>query len=249
MFELNGYAAIVTGGARGIGRAIAVALADAGADVLITYKGNTAAADAVAAEITAKGRKAVAMQADAADPDAAVAVVSRAMESFGKVDLLVNNAGITRDTLILRMTPEQWREVIDTNLSGAFYMTKAAVKEMLRAKSGRIVNITSVSGQAGNAGQANYSSAKAGMIGLTKATAREVASRGITVNAVAPGFIVTELTADLPEAIKEGVKTATPLGRFGEPNEIAAAVIYLASREASYVTGQVLGVDGGLVMM
>jgi 3-oxoacyl-[acyl-carrier protein] reductase len=249
MFELSGYAAIVTGGARGIGRAIAVALADAGADVLITYKGNTAAADAVVAEITAKGRKAVALQADAADPDAAVAVVAKAMESFGKVDLLVNNAGITRDTLILRMTPGQWREVIDTNLSGAFYMTKAAVKEMLRAKSGRIVNITSVSGQAGNAGQANYSSAKAGMIGLTKATAREVASRGITVNAVAPGFIVTELTADLPEAIKEGVKAQTPLGRFGEPNEIAAAVIYLASREASYVTGQVLGVDGGLVMM
>jgi 3-oxoacyl-[acyl-carrier protein] reductase len=249
MFELNGYAAIVTGGARGIGRAIAVALADAGADVLITYKGNTAAADAVVAEIIAKGRKAIAMQADAADPDAAVAVVAKAMEAFGKVDLLVNNAGITRDTLILRMTPEQWPEVIDTNLSGAFYMTKAAVKEMLRAKSGRIVNITSVSGQAGNAGQANYSSAKAGMIGLTKATAREVASRGITVNAVAPGFIVTELTADLPEAIKEGVKSATPLGRFGEPNEIAAAVIYLASREASYVTGQVLGVDGGLVMM
>ncbi|MCX5978846.1 MAG: 3-oxoacyl-ACP reductase FabG [Chloroflexi bacterium] len=219
MFELNGYAAIVTGGARGIGRAIAIALADAGSDVLITYKGNTAAADAVVAEITAKGRKAAAMQADAADPDSAVAVVAKAMESFGKVDLLVNNAGITRDTLILRMTPEQWREVIDTNLSGAFYMTKAAVREMLRAKSGRIVNITSVS------------------------------SRGITVNAVAPGFIVTELTADLPEAIKEGVKTATPLGRFGEPHEIAAAVIYLASREASYVTGQVLGVDGGLVMM
>ena len=178
MFELKGYAAIVTGGARGIGRAIALSLADAGADVLITYKGNTAAADAVVAEIAAKGRKAIAMQADAADPDSAVAVVAKAMESFGKVDLLVNNAGITRDTLILRMTPEQWREVIDTNLSGAFYMTKAAVREMLRAKSGRIVNITSVSGQAGNAGQANYSSAKAGMIGLTKATAREVASRG-----------------------------------------------------------------------
>ena len=176
-------------------------------------------------------------------------VVAKAIETFGKVDLLVNNAGITRDTLILRMTPEQWREVIDTNLSGAFYMTKAAVKEMLRAKSGRIVNITSVSGQAGNAGQANYSSAKAGMIGLTKATAREVASRGITVNAVAPGFIVTELTADLPEAIKEGVKAQTPLGRFGEPEEIAAAVVFLASKEAGYITGQVLGVDGGLVMM
>ena len=249
MFELNGYSAIVTGGARGIGRAIALALADAGADVLITYKGNTAAADAVVAEIAAKGRKGIALQADAADPDAAVAVVAKAIEAFGKVDLLVNNAGITRDTLILRMTPEQWHEVIDTNLSGAFYMTKAAVKEMLRAKSGRIINITSVSGQAGNAGQANYSSAKAGMIGLTKATAREVASRGITVNAVAPGFITTELTADLPDAIKDGVKAQTPLGRFGEPHEIAAAVIYLASREASYVTGQVLGVDGGLVMM
>ena len=223
--------------------------AEAGADVLITYKGNAAAADAVVAEIAAKGRTGVSLKADAADPDSAAAVVAQAMERFGKVDLLVNNAGITRDTLIMRMTAEQWREVLDTNLSGAFYMTKAVVKEMLRAKSGRIINITSVSGQAGNAGQANYSSAKAGMIGLTKATAREVASRGITVNAVAPGFITTELTADLPDAIKEGVKAQTPLGRFGEPQEIAAAVVYLASREASYVTGQVLGVDGGLVMM
>ena len=249
MFDLTGNAAIVTGGARGIGRAIAVALAEAGADVLITYKGNAAAADAVVAEIAAKGRTGVSLKADAADPDSAAAVVAQAMERFGKVDLLVNNAGITRDTLIMRMTAEQWREVLDTNLSGAFYMTKAVVKEMLRAKSGRIINITSVSGQAGNAGQANYSSAKAGMIGLTKATAREVASRGITVNAVAPGFITTELTADLPDAIKEGVKAQTPLGRFGEPQEIAAAVVYLASREASYVTGQVLGVDGGLVMM
>ncbi|MGI9096443.1 MAG: 3-oxoacyl-[acyl-carrier-protein] reductase [Candidatus Limnocylindrus sp.] len=249
MFDLTGQSAIVTGGARGIGRAIAVALATAGADVLITYKGNAAAAESAIAAIAATGRKGIALQADAADPDAAATVVARAMQEFGKVDLLVNNAGITRDTLILRMTPEQWREVLDTNLSGAFYMTKAAVKEMLRAKSGRIVNITSVSGQAGNAGQANYSSAKAGMIGLTKATAREVASRGITVNAVAPGFIVTELTADLPEAIKEGVKAQTPLGRFGEPEEIAAAVVFLASKEAGYVTGQVLGVDGGLVMM
>jgi 3-oxoacyl-[acyl-carrier protein] reductase len=249
MFDLTGNAAIVTGGARGIGRAIALALAEAGADVLITYKGNAAAADAVVAEIAAKGRTGVSLKADAADPDSAAAVVAQAMERFGKVDLLVNNAGITRDTLIMRMSAEQWREVLDTNLSGAFYMTKAVVKEMLRAKSGRIINITSVSGQAGNAGQANYSSAKAGMIGLTKATAREVASRGITVNAVAPGFITTELTADLPDAIKEGVKAQTPLGRFGEPQEIAAAVVYLASREASYVTGQVLGVDGGLVMM
>ena len=249
MFDLTGNAAIVTGGARGIGRAIALALAEAGADVLITYKGNAAAADAVVAEIAAKGRTGVSLKADAAESGSAAAVVAQAMERFGKVDLLVNNAGITRDTLIMRMTAEQWREVLDTNLSGAFYMTKAVVKEMLRAKSGRIINITSVSGQAGNAGQANYSSAKAGMIGLTKATAREVASRGITVNAVAPGFITTELTADLPDAIKEGVKAQTPLGRFGEPQEIAAAVVYLASREASYVTGQVLGVDGGLVMM
>ena len=173
MFDLTGNAAIVTGGARGIGRAIALALAEAGADVLITYKGNAAAADAVVAEIAAKGRTGVSLKADAADPDSAAAVVAQAMERFGKVDLLVNNAGITRDTLIMRMTAEQWREVLDTNLSGAFYMTRAVVKEMLRAKSGRIINITSVSGQAGNAGQANYSSAKAGMIGLTKATARE----------------------------------------------------------------------------
>jgi 3-oxoacyl-[acyl-carrier protein] reductase len=201
------------------------------------------------AELEALGRKAVAIQGDVREPESADAVVKAALAAFGKVDILVNNAGITRDDLIMRMSVDAWRDVLETNLFGAFYMTKAVMRPMLKARSGRIVNITSVSGQAGNAGQANYSSAKAGLIGLTKATAREVASRGITANAVAPGFVLTELTEALPENIQAGIRGATPLGRFGTPEEIAAAVAFLASDEASYITGHVLAVDGGLVMM
>ena len=173
----------------------------------------------------------------------------RVVEAFGKIDILVNNAGVTRDDLIMRMTEEAWREVLETNLFGAFFMTKAVTRPMLKAKGGRIINITSVSGQAGQMGQANYSSAKAGLIGLTKATARELASRTITVNAVAPGFVLTELTQDLPDALKDEIVARTPLGRFGETEEIAAAVAFLASDEAAFITGQVLAVDGGLVMM
>jgi 3-oxoacyl-[acyl-carrier protein] reductase len=176
-------------------------------------------------------------------------VVKGVLEAFGKIDILVNNAGVTRDDLIMRMSIEAWREVLETNLFGAFYMIKAVTRPMLKARSGRIINITSVSGQAGQMGQANYSAAKAGLIGLTKATARELASRSITVNAVAPGFVLTELTQDLPDALKDEITARTPLGRFGETTEIANAVAFLASDEAAYITGQILAVDGGLVMM
>ena len=249
MIDLTGRSAIVTGGSRGIGRAIALKLAGQGADVAISYQGNAAAAHETAAAIEALGRKAVAIQADARDQERAEALVKGALEAFGKVDILVNNAGITRDDLIMRMKPDDWRDVLETNLFGAFYATKAVTRPMLKAKGGRIVNITSVSGQAGQMGQANYSSAKAGLIGLTKATARELASRGITCNAVAPGFVLTELTESLPEALQKEITDRTPLGRFGTTEEIANAVAFLVSDEAGYITGQVLAVDGGLVMM
>ncbi|CAN5534540.1 3-oxoacyl-[acyl-carrier-protein] reductase [soil metagenome] len=249
MIDLSGKAAIVTGGSRGIGRAIVLRLAEQGADVCFSYKGNVAAAEEVVGEVARHGQKAVAHQADVTDPQAAEGLVKAAIDAFGKVDILVNNAGITRDDLIMRMTPDTWREVLETNLFGAFYTLKAVTRPMLRAKGGRIINITSVSGQAGQEGQANYSSAKAGLIGLTKASARELASRNITVNAVAPGFVLTELTQDLPEKLLDIVKDRTPLGRFGTPEEIAQAVAFLASDDAAYITGQVLAVDGGLVMM
>jgi len=249
MIDLTGRVGLVTGGSRGIGRAIVLRLATQGADVAFTYRGNAAAAAETAADVEALGRRALAIQADASQPEAAYAVVTSVLEAFAKVDILVNNAGITRDDLIMRMSIEAWREVLETNLYGAFYMIKAVTRPMLKARSGRIINITSVSGQAGQMGQANYSAAKAGLIGLTKATARELASRSITVNAVAPGFVLTELTQDLPDALKDEITSRTPLGRFGETTEIANAVAFLASDEAAYITGQVLAVDGGLVMM
>jgi 3-oxoacyl-[acyl-carrier protein] reductase len=249
VIDLTGKAALITGGSRGIGKAIALRLARQGADVAFSYRGNAEAAKATAAEIEAIGTNALAVQGDVRDPESAEAVVKAALEAFGKVDILVNNAGVTRDDLIMRMTAEAWREVLETNLFGAFWMTKAVTRPMLKARAGRIVNITSVSGQAGQMGQANYSSAKAGLIGLTKATARELASRGITVNAVAPGFVLTELTQDLPDNLKAEITSRTPLGRFGTTEEVADAVAFLASDEAGYITGQILAVDGGLVMM
>jgi len=249
MIDLSGKGAVVTGGSRGIGRAIVLRLARQGADVAFSYRGNAAAAKTTVGDVEGLGRRALAVQGDATDPEAADGLVKAALETFGKVDILVNNAGITRDDLIMRMSPDMFREVLETNLFGAFYATKAVTRPMLKAKAGRIVNITSVSGQAGQMGQANYSSAKAGLIGLTKATARELASRGITCNAVAPGFVLTELTKDLPEPLQAEITARTPLGRFGTVEEIADAVAFLVSDEARFITGQVLAVDGGLVMM
>ncbi len=249
MIDLTDRTAVVTGGSRGIGRAIVLRLAEQGADVVFSYRGNAGAAAETVAAVEAFGRKAISFQGDVTDPASAEGLVKTALDAFGKVDILVNNAGVTRDDLIMRMSLDAWREVLETNLFGAFYAIKAVSRPMLKAKRGRIINITSVSGQAGQTGQANYSAAKAGLIGLTKATARELASRGITANAVAPGFVLTELTQDLPEALQAQITAATPLGRFGTTAEIANAVAFLASDEAAYITGQVLAVDGGLVMM
>jgi 3-oxoacyl-[acyl-carrier protein] reductase len=249
MIDLTGRTALVTGGSRGIGRAVCLRLATQGADVAFSYRGNEAAAMETAGAVESLGRRAVPLQGDVSDPAAAEAVVAGALAALGRLDILVNNAGITRDDLIMRMSLQDWDDVLRTNLFGAFYTIKAACRPMLKARGGRIINMTSVSGQAGQTGQANYSSAKAGLIGLTKATARELASRNITCNAVAPGFVLTELTQDLAEPLRAQLIERTPLGRFGTTEEIAAAVAFLASDEAAFITGQVLAVDGGLVMM
>jgi 3-oxoacyl-[acyl-carrier protein] reductase len=249
MIDLSGKTAVITGGARGIGRAIALRLAAQGADICFSYRGNSEAARTTAADVEALGRRVLTVQADVARQESAKELVDAAIAEMGAIDILVNNAGITRDDLIMRMKPEDWTDVIDTNLSGAFWTIKAATRPMMKARAGRIINITSVSGQAGQIGQTNYSSAKAGLIGLTKATARELGSRNITCNAVAPGFVLTDLTGDLPEALLEEAKARTPLGRFTGVEDVSAAVAFLASDEAAFITGQVLAVDGGLVMM
>ena len=249
MFDLTGKTALVTGGSRGLGRAIALALAGQGADLAINYRGNAAAADEVAQQIVGLGRRAITIQGDTSEGrEACEAMVKEALDGLGSIDILVNNAGITRDNLIMRMDAEEWDAVIDTNLSGPVWMTRAVARPMLKARAGRIINMSSAAGRMGNAGQANYAAAKAGLIGLTKTTARELASRGITCNAIAPGLITTDLTADLPEAATEALKGMTPLGYIGTVEDVAAAAVYLASDEARYVTGQVLGVDGGIVM-
>lgn len=244
--RLSSKVAIVTGASRGIGRAVALALAAQRANVVVNYASSSAAAEEVVSEITAAGGNAIALQADVSQAEQVDALFNAVMEKWNRVDILVNNAGITRDTLLLRMKPEDWQAVIDLNLTGVFLCTRAVAKIMLKQRSGRIINITSVAGQMGNPGQANYSAAKAGVIGFTKTVAKELASRGITVNAVAPGFIATDMTKDLKS---DEILKYIPLARYGQPEEVAGMVQFLAADPAaSYITGQVMNVDGGMVM-
>jgi len=244
--RLQGKVAIVTGASRGIGRAIAIALATEGAKIAINYASASTAADEVVKEIVAAGGEAIAIGADVSKSDQVDTLINSAIDKWGRIDVLVNNAGITRDTLLLRMKLEDWQSVIDLNLTGVFLCTKAASKIMLKQRSGRIINIASVAGQMGNPGQANYSAAKAGTIGFTKTVAKELATRGITVNAVAPGFITTDMTKDIKS---DDILKYIPLGRYGVPEEVAGMVKFLAAdAAAAYITGQVFNVDGGMVM-
>lgn len=246
--RLKDRVAVVTGASGAIGGRVAVALACEGAAVIVHYHSDPQAAEAVVGEIQTLGGRAVAVRADLSDPGEAGALVSAAVEAYGRVDILVNNAGINRDGLLLRMSDEDWQAVLDTNLTSAFFCIRAALREFIRQRSGRIVNIASTAGQAGSPGQANYIASKAGMIGLTRSVAREVGARGITVNAVAPGFIAAGVTDGLPERLVERYVAVVPLGRAGSSEEVASAVVFLASDDAAYITGQVLNVDGGMVM-
>ena len=245
---LDGKCALVTGASRGIGRAVALKLASEGAKVALNFAGNEAAAEAVKQEIEAAGGEAILVKANVADEAAVQEMVQKTTDAFGRIDILVNNAGITRDGLLARMKEEDWDAVLSTNLKGVFLATKAVAKVMMKQRAGRIVNMASVVGITGNAGQANYAAAKAGVIGFTKTIAKELASRGVTANAVAPGFIATDMTAVLSDKAKEAALTGIPLGRMGTPEDVSAAVLFLVSDQAPYITGQVLNVDGGMVM-
>lgn len=248
MFTLEGKTALVTGAGRGIGRAIALTLGRAGADVAITYSRSSTAAEEVKAELESMGRRALIFQADAVDAKKADEVISEIVKEWGRLDILVNNAGITKDTLIMRMSEEQWDDVITTNLKSIFNYSKAAVRPMMKQRSGSIINIGSVVGISGNAGQTNYAASKAGMIGFTKSLAKELASRNVRSNVVAPGYITTDMTGQLNEATLEAIEKSIPMGKAGETDDIAMAVQYLASDASKYVTGIVLQVDGGMSM-
>jgi len=246
--QLKGKTAVVTGSGRGLGKAIAFKLAQMGANIVLNDIAGSEDIDTTAEEFKSLGYNVVVTKGDVRNPDDVENMVKTAIEAFGSIDILVNNAGITRDTLLIRMTEKDWDDVLDINLKGAFLCTKAVAKVMIKQRSGKIINIASVSGVMGNAGQANYSASKAGLIGLTKSTARELASRGITCNAVAPGFIQSKMTEVLPEKIKEEYLNSIPLKRFGTPDDVANVVGFLASPDSDYINGQVIHIDGGLVM-
>ncbi|WP_374721907.1 3-oxoacyl-[acyl-carrier-protein] reductase [Peribacillus tepidiphilus] len=246
--KLEGKRALVTGASRGIGREIALELAAQGADVAVNYAGSEAKAMEVVDAIKAMGRNAIAIQCDVSNSESVTNMVKKVIEEFGALDILVNNAGITRDNLLMRMKEEEWDDVINTNLKGVFLCTKAVTRQMMKQRYGRIINVASIVGVSGNPGQANYVAAKAGVIGLTKTTAKELAARNITVNAVAPGFITTDMTDKLTEDVKQAMLSQIPLARFGEPKDIAKVVTFLASDDSSYMTGQTLHIDGGMVM-
>lgn len=245
---LGGKVAIITGASRGIGRASAIELAKAGAKVVVNYAGNHAAAQNVYDFIKAAGGEVILVQADVASAQAVETLIKTTLDTFGRIDVLVNNAGITRDNLLMRMKEDDWDAVINTNLKGIYNCTKAVSRVMIKQKSGRIINMTSVVGIIGNGGQSNYAAAKAGVIGFTKSMAKELASRGITVNAVAPGFITTDMTMVLSDQAKEELSSQIPLNRLGTPEDVAAAVLFFASDAANYITGQTLNIDGGMVM-
>ncbi|HEO8422536.1 3-oxoacyl-[acyl-carrier-protein] reductase [Niallia sp. FSL W8-0635] len=246
--KLAGKVAVVTGASRGIGKSIAIELAKQGADVVVNYAGSVDRANEVVKEIESLGRKAMSIQCDVSDSESVNAMMKEALEAFGSIDILVNNAGITRDNLLMRMKDSEWDDVINTNLKGVFLCTKAVTRPMMKQRKGRIINITSIVGVTGNPGQANYVAAKAGVIGFTKTTAKELAQRNITVNAIAPGFITTDMTDKLTDEVKNSMLTQIPLGQFGSPEDIANAVVFLASDESSYITGQTLHIDGGMYM-
>ncbi|RKD34400.1 3-oxoacyl-[acyl-carrier-protein] reductase [Thermohalobacter berrensis] len=246
--NLEGKVALVTGGSRGIGKAIALKLASAGANIVINYSRNDKKAKEVIKEVEDLGRKGIAIQADVSKLDQAQELINKAIEKFGKIDILVNNAGITRDNLLMRMSEDEWDDVISVNLKGAFNVTKSIIRKMLRQKSGSIINIASVVGLSGNAGQCNYAASKAGLVGFTKSVAKEVAKKNVRVNAIAPGFIQTDMTDKLPDKVKDEYIKKIPLNRFGETEDIANAVLFLASDMSKYITGQVLVVDGGMLM-